>query len=184
MQRHQTAAGEGRAPSCSGAPGERRPSAHPAPGLSPGGGGGPATPRPRPRPSPGSAHQAPDPASRRPPPPRTPPPHPAPRAPRGHCPARGAPPGPAYLAARPRPPPSLGDQSRSPGPSRRHLVPTPSALRLRSASRTCDLKGAGRHPLPCRWAELDRHRHFSFKGPGRHSTLKVPGPRRRRGPGA
>lgn len=43
-------------------------------------------------------------------------------------------------------PPSLGDQSRSPGPSRRHLEPTPSALRLRSASRTCDLKGAGQHP--------------------------------------
>lgn len=47
----------------------------------------------------------------------------------------------------PRPPrPSLGRQSRSLGPSRRHLAPTPSALRLRSASRPTGFKGTGRHP--------------------------------------
>lgn len=80
--------------------------------------------------------------------PRTPPPTPPQRRP-GRLPDPRGPPQPrASPLTWPRAPgpPSLGDQSRSPGPSRRHLVPTPSALRLRSASRTCDLKGAGQHP--------------------------------------
>ncbi|XP_040588466.1 proline-rich protein HaeIII subfamily 1-like [Mesocricetus auratus] len=86
--------------------------------------------------------------------PRTPPPTP-PRGrpgtispdPRGHPQPRAPP----LTWPRAPGPPSLGDQRRSPGPSRRHLVPTPSALRLRPASRTCDLKGAGQRPSPCRF---------------------------------
>lgn len=47
----------------------------------------------------------------------------------------------------PGPPrPSLGGQSRSLGPSRRHLAPTPSALRLRSASRPSGFKGTDEYP--------------------------------------
>lgn len=80
--------------------------------------------------------------------PRTPPPHSAPKAPWTIPRHEGAPQPRSSPLTWPRAPgpPSLSDQSRSPGPSRRHLVPTPSALRLRSASRTCDLKGAGQHP--------------------------------------
>lgn len=47
----------------------------------------------------------------------------------------------------PGPPrPSLGRQSRSLGPSRRHLAPTPSAFRLRSASCPFSFKGTAGHP--------------------------------------
>lgn len=80
--------------------------------------------------------------------PQNPAPHSAPKAPWTIPRPEGAPQPRASPLTWPRAPgpPSLSDQSRSPGPSRRHLVPTPSALRLRSASRTCDLKGAGQHP--------------------------------------
>lgn len=47
----------------------------------------------------------------------------------------------------PGPPrPSLGRQSRSLSPSRRHLAPTPSALRLCSASCPSGFKGTDGHP--------------------------------------